>query len=122
MHEGLRRALEVEFAAARAAIAGGDLDAGFRHLERAHVLGQAFVVPHVKSHLGMLWVGLLRRDAREVVGQVLRVPGAAIGSLLGHVPLGNTGGANVPPFRSMPIPDDLAEILGGTRGKDSRGR
>jgi len=28
------------------------------------------------------------------------------------VPLGNTGGAAVPPFQSMPIPDDLAEILG----------
>jgi hypothetical protein len=112
MHEALRRALQVEFDAARNAIAERDLDAGFRHLERAHVLGQAFVVPHVKSHLGMLLVGLLRRDLREIIGQLLRVPGAAIGSLLGHVPLGNTGGANVPPFRSLPIPEDLAEILG----------
>jgi hypothetical protein len=112
MHEALRRALQVEFDAARRAIAAGELDAGFRHLERAHVLGQAFVVPHVKSHLGMLRVGVLRRDAREILGQLLRVPGAAIGSLLGHVPLGNTGGANVPPFRSLPIPDDLADILG----------
>ncbi len=112
MHEALRRALQVEFDAARKAVAERDLDVGFRHLERAHVLGQAFVVPHVKSHLGMLRVGLLRRDLREIIGQVLRVPGAAIGSLLGHVPVGNTGGASVPPFRSMPIPDDLAEILG----------
>jgi len=111
MHEALRRGLQLEFDAARRAIAGGDLDAGFRHLERAHVLGQAFVIPHVKSHLGMLRVGVLRRDAREILGQLVRVPGAAIGSLLGHVPLGNTGGANVPPFRSLPVPDDLADIL-----------
>lgn len=113
MQEALRRALQAEFDAARKAVAGRDLDAGFRHLERAHVLGQAFVIPHVKSHLGMLRVGWLRRDLREIVGQLLRVPGGAIGSLLGHVPLGNTGGANVPPFRSMPIPEDLAEILAG---------
>jgi hypothetical protein len=112
MHEALRQALQCEFDAAARAIATGDLDAGFRHLERAHVLGQAHVIPHVKSHLGMLRVGLMRRDLGEVVGQLLRVPGAAIGSLLGHVPLGNTGGANVPPFKPMPIPDDLAEILG----------
>jgi hypothetical protein len=59
----------------------------------------------------MLRVGWLRRDSREIVGQLLRVPGAVLGSLLGHLPVGNTGGANVPPFRSMPIPDDLAEIL-----------
>jgi hypothetical protein len=112
VHEALRRALESEFDAARTAIAAGALDEGFRHLERAHVLGQAFVIPHVKSHLGMLQVGWLRRDFREIFGQLLRVPGAAIGSLVGHVPLGNTGGANVPPFQSMPIPEDLAEILG----------
>lgn len=112
MTEALRRALQVEFDAAERALAARDLDTSFRHLERAHVLGQSFVIPHVKSHLGMLRVGWLRRDRREIVGQLLRVPGAAIGSLLGHVPLGNTGGAGVPPFQSMPIPDDLAEILG----------
>jgi len=69
------------------------------------------VVPHVKSHLGMLRIGLRRRDTREIVGQLLRVPGAVIGSLLGHLPVGNTGGANVSPFRPMPIPEDLATVL-----------
>jgi hypothetical protein len=108
---GLRRAIQLELDAAEHAIAVRELGLAFGHLERAHVLGQAFVVPHVKSHLGMLRVGWLRRDPKEVFGQLLRVPGAALGSLLGHVPLGNTGGANVPPFRSMPIAEDLAEIL-----------
>ena len=107
----LRRAIELEFDAAALAVAAGDLTLGFRHLERAHVLGQAFVVPHVKSHLGMLRIGLRRRDTREIVGQLLRVPGAVIGSLLGHLPVGNTGGANVSPFRPMPIPEDLATVL-----------
>jgi hypothetical protein len=107
----LRRAIEVEFESAALAVAAGDLTLGFRHLERAHVLGQAFVVPHVKSHLGMLRIGLRRRDTREIVGQLLRVPGAVIGSLLGHLPVGNTGGANVPAFRPMPIPEDLSAIL-----------
>jgi len=26
-------------------------------------------------------------------------------SFINHIPLGNTGGANVPPLRPMPIPD-----------------
>jgi hypothetical protein len=108
---GLRHAIRLELDAAERALAGNELDVAFGHLERAHVLGQALVVPHVVSHLGMLRVGWRRRDLREIVGQLLRVPGAALASLLGHVPIGNTGGANVPPFRSMPVPEDLAEIL-----------
>lgn len=111
MNEALRRAIRAEFDAAEHALAAGELEQGFRHLERAHVLGQAFVLPHVRSHVGMLRVGWRRRDAREIIGQLLRIPGAAIGSLLGHVPVGNTGGANVPAFRAMPIPKDLADIL-----------
>ncbi|MBL8687866.1 MAG: DUF3703 domain-containing protein [Rhodospirillaceae bacterium] len=86
----------------------GDLKAGFRHLERAHILGQASTIEHVRTHFHMLAWGLRHRDLREVAGQVLRVVGAATKTVVPH---GNTGGSDVSPFRSMPIPGDLAAII-----------
>jgi hypothetical protein len=93
------------------ALARDDLDGAFTHLERAHVLGQWHVGPHVLAHLGMLRIGWRRRDLREIVGQLLRIPGGAIGSAMGRVPRGNTGGARVSAFREMPIPPDLRDLL-----------
>ena len=85
MHAKLRAAFESEMAQADAARRAGSLDAAFRHLERAHVLGQQFVAPHVRSHLGMLRIGV--------------------------APNGNTGGANVGLLVSMEIPDDLKALI-----------
>jgi hypothetical protein len=111
MHPKLRAAFEAEMAQADAARRAGSLDAAFRHLERAHVLGQQFVAPHVRSHLGMLRIGVARRDAREIAGQLVRVPAAVIASALGVAPNGNTGGANVGLLVSMEIPDDLKALI-----------
>lgn len=88
----------------------GDLNLAFHHYERAHILGQKYTIPHINSHLGMLYVGYLRKDAREIFGQCIRVLAALIFSKL-WVPTGNTGGANVNALKPMPVPDDLLEIL-----------
>jgi hypothetical protein len=32
-------------------------------------------------------------------------------SFVGKIPVGNTGGANVPPLKPMEIPEDLAAII-----------
>jgi hypothetical protein len=111
MRSQLRSAFESELAAAEALRRSGDLDAAFHHLERAHILGQQYVGPHVRTHLAMLRIGILRRDLREIVGQIMRVPAAAIGSALGVAPNGNTGGANVGFFATMAIPPDLQALL-----------
>lgn len=111
MHPRLQSAIEAEMQFAAQSRAQGDLDAAFAHLERAHVLGQWHVGTHTRAHLGMLRIGWHRRDAREIVGQLLRIPGGIIGSALGRVPRGNTGGANVSAFREMPIAADLTELL-----------
>ena len=50
---------------------------GFAHLERAHVLGQASTFLHVRTHLRMLSWAIRHRHLKEVVGQILRVVGAA---------------------------------------------
>jgi hypothetical protein len=111
MKPTLRAAFESEMKAASQASGAGDLSRAFHHLERAHVLGQAFVTPHLRAHVAMLRIGLRRRDAREVIGQLLRIPAGAIGSALGFVPLGNTGGADVSAFARMEIPNDLQRLL-----------
>jgi hypothetical protein len=57
-----------------------------------------------------LW-GIRQGNARECLGQLLRIVGAAIGTAIGLVPQGNTGGTNVTPFKSMPIPPELAALI-----------
>lgn len=106
MSPKLRAAFDAEMDQARRLYRQNDLPGCFRHLERAHILGQRSYVPHVASHYWMFKAGLRGRDWHEVVGQVARMI-ASIGSLIGTVPVGNNGRATVPALRPMPIPDDL---------------
>lgn len=89
----------------------GNAEAAFRHLERAHILGQSLTAAHVRVHWQMLLWGLRHRQAREVRGQLLRIAGAASKTALGCVPHGNTGGAGVSAVRRMPVPADLQQQL-----------
>lgn len=107
----IRPFVDDELRAAAAAEAAGDPEAGFRHLERAHVLGQASTLQHIRAHYHMLLWGIRQRSAREVLGQVLRVIVAAMKTAIKAVPVGNTGGSNVGPFQSMPVPRDLSAII-----------
>lgn len=106
----LDQAFEQEWSQAVGACRQGDLESAFRHLERAHVLGQRSTWRHVKSHFGMLRIGCLRGDRREVFGQIGRLLAAALFSRI-WVPVGNTGGANVSAFKPMPVPPDLQRLL-----------
>lgn len=110
MNAELRNAYRHEHASADAAIARGELDGAFAHLERAHILSQRFTWLHVRSHLGMLRIGWQRADWREILGQLARIPAALLFSRI-WVPIGNTGGANVSATRPMPVPDDLRALL-----------
>lgn len=97
-----------ELLAAREAESRGQPDVAFSHLERAHVLGQASTVEHVRAHWHMLLWSIRQRNVRECLGQLLRIVGAAMSTAAGLVPQGNTGGSNVSPFKSMPLPPELA--------------
>jgi hypothetical protein len=107
----LRQAWSDEREAAGAARRRGDLAGEWKHLERAHILSQPMVVPHIRTHVAMLGAGLRRHDRREVVGQLLRLVVAGPGSLTGRYPVGNTGGADVSALAPMPIPEDLRPFL-----------
>ena len=103
--------VDEELRQARAAELSGQSALAFSHLERAHILGQASTYQHVRVHLCMLQWGVRHRRPREVLGQVLRLFGAATKTAIGLVPEGNTGGANVSGLKPMPIPQDLGAII-----------
>lgn len=110
MKPPLKEAFRRELQAVQLAFARDDLEVAFGHLERAHILGQRYATRHALVHCWMLRVGLARRDAREVIGQLFRIPAALVFSRI-WVPLGNTGGARVSAFAPMRVPDDLQELL-----------
>lgn len=83
----------------------------WQHLERAHVLGQQFAWPHTYVHWKMLLFGIKIKNTHEVIGQLPRLLVGGVKSFVGKVPLGNTGGANVPPLRHLDIEPELQEIF-----------
>ncbi|HYD63345.1 MAG TPA: DUF3703 domain-containing protein [Noviherbaspirillum sp.] len=111
MNTELRKAFDAEMAAAVLRYRKGQLDQAFKHLEVAHVLGQQYVVPHVVSHWWMLKIGLRRRSTTEVIGQGIRIILGALGSAIGVVPTGNTGGTNISMFKRMPIAPEVRKFL-----------
>lgn len=115
MKPDLREAFDSELEAAGLALRAAQPGLAFRHLERAHILGQRHTRAHVAVHWWMLRVGMRRNDAREIVGQMARIFAALLFSRI-WVPLGNTGGANVSAFKPMPVPDDLRQWIEDRRG------
>jgi hypothetical protein len=106
-------AFEIEMALAKQFIARDELETGFAHIERAHVSGQAFVAPHARSHWLMLKLECRRGLPVVTFGQVVRIVLGVVGSAVGIVPVGNTGGSNVGMFRRMPIAPELQNTIDG---------
>ena len=89
----------------------GAVSAAWRHLERAHILGQPYPREHTVAHAKMLAFGVRTKNTREIIGQLPRLLVGGIKSWAGTIPVGNTGGANVSPIRPMAIPADLKQIM-----------
>lgn len=96
---------------AQRSLLSGAPEQEFHHYERAHVLGQASTYWHVLVHWRMLRWGVRNHSVREVIGQLMRIIGAAGKTAIGWVPEGNTGGSDVSPFRAMPIDEELSMII-----------
>ncbi len=92
----------------------GDLQHEWHHLERAHILGQRWPREHNAVHWRMLVFGFRTKNTREIIGQLPRLILGGVKSFVGTVPIGNTGGANVPALKPLALPDDLAAILNDT--------
>jgi hypothetical protein len=100
-----------ELALARTLEQEGRMDGALHHLERAHVLGQRHVVPHVVVLWRMLRIEVRRRRAAASWGQLVRIVLGGLGSAVGKVPVGNTGGSDIGMFEELPIDADLAELM-----------
>lgn len=89
----------------------GNLQMAWHHLERAHVIGQAYPWSHTYVHWLMLRFGIKIKDGREIIGQLPRLMVGGVKSFVGKIPVGNTGGANVPPLKPMPIAEDIQGLF-----------
>lgn len=106
-----RHAFEAEIAFAQVHMAQTNLDRAIYHFERAHLIGQAYVWPHIRSHWYLLRVQWRRKNVPAVVGQLTRMLLGGVGSAVGIVPTGNTGGSDISMFKRLPIDPEMQKIL-----------
>mgnify|MGYP002785434325 CR=1 FL=1 len=90
---------KVEMAASREAEHAGDIAAAIAHLERAHILGQRYLLPHLATHWRMLALARTAQNGPETRGQILRLVAAIPGYIFGWVPVG-TPAARMSPLLS----------------------
>lgn len=109
--EKLKTYFDKEISLYHKAFEAEDLQVAWRHLERAHILGQAYPIEHSYTHWLMLKFGVRIKSKKEVLGQIPRLLVGGLKSFVGKIPVGNTGGSNVPPLKPMEIPTDLKGIL-----------
>jgi hypothetical protein len=107
----LKDVFDAEMDKAKQAAAAGEAAAAMAHLERAHVLGQDHVGPHALTHWWMLRIAAARGRLGDAIGQAVRIVLGAIGSAIGRVPSGNTGGSDVGMFQPMPVAPLDAKLI-----------
>jgi hypothetical protein len=64
----------------------GQKQQAFRHLERAHILGQASTIQHARAHWHMLIWGLRSKAPGETLGQLIRMVSATTKTAIGSAP------------------------------------
>ncbi len=111
MPAGLKVHYRHELGKYKAQLSLGNLQAAWRHLERAHILGQPWPREHTYVHWIMLGFGIKIKNGQEILGQIPRLLIGGVKSFVGNIPVGNTGGSNVPPLKPMENPEDLNEIM-----------
>ena len=102
---------KAELKKAKILLKEGKLQKCWRHYERAHIIGQRYPLQHSYVHWQMLKFCIKIKSTKEVLGQLTRLVFGGIKSFVGAIPIGNTGGANVPPLKPMEIPEDLQIII-----------
>ena len=108
---GLKPFYELELNAYRTEFMKGDFDMAWNHLERAHIIGQQYPYEHSYVHWKMLQFGFKMKSRKEIIGQIPRLLVGGVKSFVGRIPIGNPGGANVPPLKTFPIDEELQEVF-----------
>ena len=107
----LKPYFQQELAAYEQTFTCNDLPKAWSHLERAHVIGQAYPWPHTFVHWKMLQFSFSIKSWKEVLGQIPRLLVGGVKSFVGKIPVGNTGGANIPPLKPLPIDPEIMEMF-----------
>lgn len=63
---GLKSYFQQEIGLAAQALAKGELARAWRHLERTHILGQAYPLEHSYAHWKMLQFGFRIKSVKEI--------------------------------------------------------
>jgi hypothetical protein len=111
MPKTLRPFYQRELKAYYSCLQEDNLQSAWRHLEKAHVIGQAYPIDHSLVHWKMLQFGIRIKSIKEITGQIPRLLVGGVKSFVGKIPVGNTGGANVPPLKPLPIEQEIREIF-----------
>lgn len=107
----LKKFYQIEIDAYQLNLEIGHLWGAWHHLERAHVIGQAYPIEHSLVHWKMLLFGIKIKSYREILGQIPRLLVGGVKSFVGKIPVGNTGGSNIPPLKSLAISDDILAMF-----------
>ena len=91
--------------------AAGNLSQSWHHLERAHIIGQKYPFAHTYVHWKMLQFGFIIKSGKEILGQIPRLLFGGVKSFVGTIPVGNPGGANVPPLKPFPIEKEIQNMF-----------
>ena len=111
MPKSLKPFYENELDKYRTEYLNGDLRVAWNHLERAHIIGQKYPYEHSFVHWKMLQFGLRIKSVKEIFGQITRLIFGGVKSFVGKIPVGNPGGANVPPLKPFPIEKELQDMF-----------
>ena len=93
------------------AYAMGNYSEAWHYLERAHIIAQRYPYQHSYVHWKKLQFGFKIKNTKEILGQIPRLLFGGFKSFVGKVPVGNPGGANVPPLKPFPVAQDIQPIF-----------
>jgi hypothetical protein len=106
----MNEAIEAGLSGARQCAQAGNLSAAWAALERAHIVSQPALRPHLRVHCAMLDLAIAQGELGEAFGQITRLALAPLGHVLGRTPWGNSGRATVSKFARSPLPEDVERL------------
>jgi hypothetical protein len=69
----------------------------------------------------MFTLEIRRRRVAAAFGQAVRIVLGVVGSAVGVVPVGNTGGTDISMFKRLPIAPELQKIIDGDSSSGPKG-
>ena len=108
----IREYFETELCQAQTAIATKDFESAWTALQRAHILAQAYPLPHAVVHWRMLKLAWKQKNIKELEGQLIpTVFAIPLTLLFGRTRSLRGGRVNISNLERKSIPDDILQIL-----------